>query len=146
MFFSSLAPDFTSIKQFKDENAISMGIKESLKSEVGNRIDFANDIMLNNKRNKGEARVHYKLIKYKNKGDYKILEDISADVTLVQFMDSLGNVNHDISVVGNWIFDSNYERALVLNKASLDIICTPSVGEEQDAIFTFFFSVRYIFN
>ena len=100
-----------------------------MKSEVGNRIHFANDIMLNNKRNKGEARVHYKLIKYKKKGDYKILEDISANVTLVQLMYSLGNVNHAISVVGNWIFDSNYERALVLNKASLDMICAPSVGE-----------------
>ena len=76
-----------------------------MKSELGNRIDFVNDTMINNKRNKGEARVHYKLIKYKKKGDYKILEDISANVTLVQLMDSLGNVNHDISVVGDWIFD-----------------------------------------
>ena len=52
-------------------------------------------------------------------GDYKILEDISAKFTLVQLMDLIGNVNHAISVVGNWIFDSNYERALILNKASL---------------------------
>ena len=44
-------------------------------------------------------------------------------------MDSLGNVNHAISVVGRWIFDSNYERALVLNKESLDMICAPSIGE-----------------
>ena len=72
--------------------------------------------MLNRKRNKGEARVHYKQIKYKNMGDYKFLKDISANVTLVQLMDSIGNANHDISVVVSWIFDSNYERALVLNK------------------------------
>ena len=65
--------------------------------------------MLNRKINKGETRVHYKLMKYKKMGDSKILEDISANVTLVQFMDSLGNVNHGISVVGSWIFDSNYE-------------------------------------
>ena len=91
--------------------------------------------MLNRKRNKGEARVHYKLIKYKKIGDHKILEDISANVTLVQLMDSLGNVNHAISVVGSWIFDSNYERSLILNKASLDMICAPSVGEEQAAKF-----------
>ena len=39
----------------------------------GNIIDFANDIMKNNKRNKGEVRVHYKLIKYNKKGKYKIL-------------------------------------------------------------------------
>ena len=102
--------------------------------------------MLNNKINKGEARVHYKLMKYMKMGEYKILEDISANVTLGQLMDSLGNVNHSISVVGSWIFESNYERALFLNKASLDMICAPSVGEEQYAIFEeIVFSVRYIF-
>ena len=80
-------------------------------------------------------------------GDYKILEDISANVTLVQLMDSLVNVNHAISVVGSWVFGSNYERALVLNKASLDMICAPSVGEEQNAIFEkVYYAVRYIFN
>ena len=62
-------------------------------------------------------------------------------------MDSLGNVNHAISVVGSWIFDSNDEKALVLNKASLDMICAPSVGEEQAAKFEkVYYAVRYIFN
>ena len=80
-------------------------------------------------------------------GEYKILEDISANVTLVQLMHSLGNVNHAISVVGSWIFDSNYEISLVLNKASLDMICAPSVGEEQATKFEkVYYSVRYIFN
>ena len=41
---SILASDFASIKQFKAENAISIRIKESLKIEVGNHIDFANEI------------------------------------------------------------------------------------------------------
>ena len=47
---------------------------------------------------------------------YDILTDISEYVTIVQLMDYLGNVNHDISVVGYWIFDSNYEKSLVLNR------------------------------
>ena len=86
-------------------------------------------------------------MKYKKKGEYDILENISANVTLVQLMDSLGNVNHAISVVGSWIFDSNYERALVPNKASLDMICAPSVGEEQAARFEkVYYAVRYILN
>ena len=56
-------------------------------------------------------------------------------------------MNHAISAVVSWIFDSNYERVLVLNKASLDMICAPSVGEEQAAIFeNFYYAVRYIFN
>ena len=54
-------------------NDYFMRIYISLKSSVGNRVHFANEIMLNRKRNKGGARVHYKLIKYKKKGDYKIL-------------------------------------------------------------------------
>ena len=80
-------------------------------------------------------------------GDYKILEDISEIFTLVQLMDSLGNVNHAICVVGSCIFYSNDERALVLNKESLDMICAPSVGEEQAAIFEkVYYAVRYILN
>ena len=66
-------------------------------------------------------------------GYYDVMTDIGEHVTLVQLMDSLGNVNHDISVVGYCIFDSNYEKSLVLNRESLDTICAPSVGEEQVA-------------
>ena len=144
--FSSLASDFASNKHFKTANAISLRIKESLKSEVGSHIDFANESMLYCKMNKGEARVHYRMIKYKNKGDYNILEDNNENVTLFQLMDSLVNVNNVISVVGSWIFESNYERALVLNKASLDMICAPSVGEEQASIFEKVYdAVRYIY-
>ena len=146
-FSSSLASAFSSINQIKAANALSLRIKESLKSEVGNRIHFATDIMINNKRNKGEVRVYYQLIKHKMMGDFKILEDISENVTLVQFMDSLVNVNHAISVVGNWIFDSNYGIALVLNRASLDMVCAPSVGGEQNFIFEkVYYDVKYISN
>ena len=56
-------------------------------------------------------------------------------------MDYLGNVNHAISVVGYWIFDSNYKKSLVSNRESLDVICDQSVGEEQvaelETVFTF---------
>ena len=118
-----------------------------MKSEVGNRIDFENDILKNNKRNEGESRVHYNLIKYKKKGLHKILEDIIENVTLFQLMDLLGNVNHAISVVGKLIFDSNYEKSLVLNRESLDIICAPSIREEQATKFeSVFTAVRYIYS
>ena len=91
----------------------------------------------------GEPGVYYSLREYKKKGSYDILTDISEHVNLVQLMYSLGNVNHDISVVGYWIFDSNYEKSLVLNRESLDMICAPSVGEEQVDVFEILFnSVR----
>ena len=60
-------------------------------------------------------------------------------------MDYLGNVNHSISVIGYWIFDPNYKKALVLNRESLDMICTASVDEEKFAQFeTVCTAVRYI--
>ena len=49
-------------------------------------------------------------------GSFDTMIDISDHVTLVQLIYSVGNMNHAISVVGYWIFDSNYERALVLNR------------------------------
>ena len=67
--------------------------------------------------------MHYSLKKYKNKGYYDILTGISEHVTLVQLMYSLVNVNNTISVVGYWIFDSNYEKVLVLNRELLEMIC-----------------------
>ena len=97
------------------------------------------------KKMKGEPKVHNILVKYKKKESYDIMKDISEHITLVQLMDSLGNVNHAISVFGNWIFESNYKKALVLNRESLYMICAPSVGKEQVAQFeTVFTSVRYI--
>ena len=73
-------------------------------------------------------------------GSFDILMDISEHFTLLQLMDYLGDVNHDSSVVGCWIFDSNYEKALVLNRESFD----PSFGEKQVAAYeTGFGSVRY---
>ena len=70
---------------------------------------------------------------------FDISTDISEHVTLVQLMDSIVNVNHAISVVGYWIFDSNYEKALVLSRESLNMICAPSVSENQVAKFEIVF-------
>ena len=77
-----------------------MYIEEYLKSKVGNPIDFANAILKNEKTMKGEPKVHYSLLKYKKLVSYDILTDKSENVTLVQLMSSLGNVNCAISVVG----------------------------------------------
>ena len=52
--FISLASDFFSIEQTKADNDISLSIEESLKSEVGNRIDFTNAILKNEKKLKAD--------------------------------------------------------------------------------------------
>ena len=53
---------------------------------------------------------------------FDILNDIGENVTLVQLTDSLRNMNNAISIVGHWIFDSNYKKALCLTQESLDLI------------------------
>ena len=79
-------------------------------------------------------------------GSYDIMTDRSENVTLFQLMDYLANLNHSISVDGYWIFESNHKRARVLHIESLDLICAPSVVEEQVAKFeTLFTAARYIF-
>ena len=38
-------------------------------------------------------------------------------------MDSVDNVNHAVSVVGEWIFYSNYEKSLPFNIFPLHLFC-----------------------
>ena len=74
-----------------------------------------------------------------------MLNKISKVFTLVQLMDILINVNHAISIVGYWIFESKYERALHLTREPLDILCYPSVGEEKVVKFEIlFYSLGYL--
>ena len=76
---------------------------------------------------------------------FVILNDISEIFTLVQLMDSLGNVNRAIIIVGHWIFDSNYKKAFFLAQVSMYLIFSHSIGEEPVATFQFvFYAVRYI--
>ena len=48
--------------------------------------------------------------------DFDILNSISENVTLVQLMESIRNLNSSIIIVGNWIFDSKYKKALYLKQ------------------------------
>ena len=63
---------------------------------------------------KGEQHLRYNLKVWRKNYAFNILNHISEYVTFVQLMDSLVNVNHAISIVGYWIFDSNYDKALCL--------------------------------
>ena len=87
-----------------------------------NIIHFANAIMSNRRKIKGEQNLRYNLTIWRKNDDSDVLNDISENVTLVQLMESLVNVNHAISIVGHWIFDSKYKKPLCLIQELLDII------------------------
>ena len=100
--------------------------------------------MKNGRKIKGEKNLIYNLTIWKNNDFFDILNDICKSITSVQLMESLGNVNHAISIVGSWIFYSIHEKALCLKQESLDMIYYPSIFKELIATFqSVFYAVRY---
>ena len=85
--------------------------------------------MKNRGKIKGEQNLRYNLTIWKLNDSFDILNDISGNLSFVQLMDSLVNVNHSIGIVGHWIFDSNYNKSLCLTQEYLYIICSPCIGE-----------------
>ena len=53
------------------------------------------------------------LYRLKKTGEFDIMNDISEHVTPVQLVDTAGNVNHVVSIIACWIYDSNYKIALL---------------------------------
>ena len=70
--------------------------------------------MTNRRKIKGDQNLRYNLTIWKKNDAFDILNDIRDNVTLVQLMDSIGNVNR--ATLGHWIFDSNYKKALYLTQ------------------------------
>ena len=58
--------------------------------------------MSNRGKIKGEQNLRYNTTIWIKYDAFDILNDISENVTLVQLMDSLGNINNAIIKVGNW--------------------------------------------
>ena len=81
-----------------------------------NRIHFANAIMTNRSKSKDEHNLKYNLKVWHKNDVFDIINNVSEYVTLVQLMESLVNVNHAISIVGYWIFDSSYKKSLCLTQ------------------------------
>ena len=86
------------------------------KENCKNGIHFANAIMSNIRKIKDGQNLRYNLMIWKENYAFDILNDISENVTLVQLIDSLENVNCAISILGHCIFDSNYNKALCLTQ------------------------------
>ena len=91
--------------------------------------------MTNRIKIKGKQNLRYNITIWNKNDTFDILNYICENITLVKLMDSLVNVNHDISIVGHWIFDSNYNKALCLTQELLGLICSPSIGKEIVATF-----------
>ena len=67
-------------------------------------IKFSNAIMFDKERNKDEQHLRYILEQWKKIVSFGIMNNISGNITLVQLIDSLFNVDHEVSVFVKWIF------------------------------------------
>ena len=65
---------------------------------------------------KYEQHLIYNLKIWNKKVAFDIINYISENVTLAQLMEKLVNVNHAISILRSWIFESNYEKSLCMAK------------------------------
>ena len=142
-----MASAFHFIGDNRSATSLVNEIEESLTlqtEKIYSRIHFSDYIMKNRRKNKVVQNLQYNLNILKKSDAFDILNDISEDVTLVQLMGSLGNVNNAISILGYWIFDSNYKKALCLTQELLDILCSPSIDEDLVETFQSVFLYCYI--
>ena len=72
--------------------------------------------MLDQAHKKYEQRLRYSTKQWKKKGYFEIFDNVSEHVTSFQITDMVGNINHVVSISGNWIFGSKDEKSLPLAK------------------------------
>ena len=148
--FSSLASEFTAPWEHAAARTIELQIEEPFNCQyIGyqDRINFAISKMIYRVINGGEHSLYCKITQWKKKGSFDIHHDTSKNANLVQLMDTVGNINHAVSIFGHWIFESNYKNATLLKTKLLNIICSPSDWEGTFANFeTLFYAIIYIDN
>ena len=88
--------------------------------------------------NKGKKLLWYGINKCNIKGVLDIIKNSSEKLTLLQLMDKVRNVNHAVSIDGNWIFDSNYDKYFIYYYLAGD--------EMHDTFDTVYYAVRQIKN
>ena len=66
--------------------------------------------------NKQEHHLRFKIEKSRINGVFEIMNDTIVNVSLVQLIDTVRNVNNEVSMFGKWIFDSNYKKTSIYNR------------------------------
>ena len=91
--------------------------------KVNNRLTSSQYVALNHviKKVKPQCKLSYKLLKEENVHDP--LLDISPYPTLIQLKYFLGGIHHCVTVVGKWVFYSNFTFVLSITKDNFHYCC-----------------------
>ena len=93
-------------------------ITQSLNANA--QLKFAQIVALNRVREKRKPRCKLSYNVLKEEDDYYPLLDISLYKTLIQLKYFPGGIHHCVTVVGKWVFDSNFSFTLPLTKYNTD--------------------------
>ena len=117
VFFSLLSTFFFIGDKFADD-CFKDKIRHSLK--VNDRLKIYQDVALNNARKKVKQRckLSYKILK--EEYGYNILLGISPYPSLIKLKYILGKIHYCVTVVGKFIFESNFPFPHSLAKEILD--------------------------
>ena len=80
-------------------------------------------MVLNHVIEKGKTRCKLSYKVFKEEHVYNPIIDISTLTALIQLKDFPGGIHHCITVVGEWVFDSNVSFALPLTQYKLEYYC-----------------------
>ena len=108
--FCSLSSKFYFVDDKISADCFKDKITPSLKSNY--RLNFVQDVGMNNLIDKGKTRYKFLYKIFKEQDGYDPLLDISTFSTLIQLKEFIDGVQHCVTVVGKWIFDSNSTLSL----------------------------------
>eukprot|EP00978_Attheya_sp_CCMP212_P026975 scaffold89841_cov50-Attheya_sp.AAC.1 len=86
--------------------------------------------MAGHHRMKGEQALKYEATLWKS-GEFDILEQYTEVPVLCRIQDTLGATDHCISVLRNWIFDSNFPHAFPKTIKWLNFVCAIRTNDDE---------------
>ena len=102
------------------------------KYKAKTRIEFAIHVITGNVRKKGMTHLKYNTETWRcgrdEMNEYNILKHQTFVPSLVQLANSDGECTHCVTIVGDYIFDSNFDKALALSKNNLDICSSTAMN------------------
>ena len=116
--FCSLSSKFYFVDDKISADCFKDKITPSLKSNY--RLNFVQDVGMNNLIDKGKTRYKFLYKIFKEQDGYDPLLDISTFSTLIQLKEFIDGVQHCVTVVGKWIFDSTFPFVLPLTCDNLE--------------------------
>ena len=105
-----LSPDISTIREKSAGIAIESLIQDYsgwIQKGFITRLNYANNTINDNIRNKCDQQRHYTLNIGYTKVIFDIIYNVSEYFILVQLVDTLVNINHAISIYGVWIYAKN---------------------------------------